>query len=125
MFDGLLLSPHNETILDLLFDLATWHAFAKLRLHIDDTLSFFDVVTACLSYTVQKFQQTTCSFYLTTELPQESSARVRKQANAIAKNPQLSKRDDVNHLNTGLKIKHLNLLTYKYHALANYPDMIQ
>ncbi|THH07280.1 hypothetical protein EW146_g9368 [Bondarzewia mesenterica] len=45
VFEGLLPSPHNEIILDLLFTLATWHAYAKLCLHTETTLGFFDTTT--------------------------------------------------------------------------------
>lgn len=117
-------SPHNEVILDLLFDLATWHAFGKLRLHTEDTLSFFDTTTAHLSHSVQIFQATTCSTYQTTELPQESASRARRYAALVAKDPQRATGRE-NATTSVPKIKKLNLCTYKYHALADYPDMIR
>lgn len=58
-------------VLDLLFDLATWHGFAKLRMHTEDTLSFFDAATVILGQTVRKFARTTCKVYDTSELPHE------------------------------------------------------
>ncbi|KAG2067649.1 hypothetical protein BDR04DRAFT_1158772 [Suillus decipiens] len=68
VFKGLLPPDHDMIILDLLFDLATWHAYAKLCLHMDDTLAFFDSVTVILGQLVCKFQHTTCAYYHTTEL---------------------------------------------------------
>lgn len=120
VFEGLLPSPHNEIVLDLLFDLATWHSFAKLRIHTDDTLFLFDVATRQLGHSVRKFQRTTCTVYQTTELPDESAARVRRQAALMKKNPSRTQNT------SGIpKIKTLNLSTYKYHALGDYVDMIR
>ncbi|KIJ07144.1 hypothetical protein PAXINDRAFT_90871 [Paxillus involutus ATCC 200175] len=120
-FEGLLPDPHNKVLLDLLFDLSTWHAFAKLRMHTDDTLSFFDIATTSLSKAVRRFQRTTCSFYHTTELPQEYASRGRRQAALAAKQPNSS----AGKASTAPKAKKLNLTTYKYHALGDYPDTIR
>ena len=50
-FEGLLPStPHDKIVLNLLFDLACWHAYAKLQLHTDDTLDFFDSATITLGH---------------------------------------------------------------------------
>ena len=49
VFKNLLPEPHNGCILNLLFDLAAWHAYAKLRLHMSDTLAFFDTATLTLA----------------------------------------------------------------------------
>ncbi|KAG2063384.1 hypothetical protein BDR04DRAFT_1123294 [Suillus decipiens] len=43
VFEGLLPSPYNELLLDLSFELATWHGLAKLRMHTDTTLNFLDL----------------------------------------------------------------------------------
>jgi len=49
VFEGLLPGRHNEIILDLLFELAVWHAFAKLRIHTDETLDLFQASTKTLT----------------------------------------------------------------------------
>ncbi|KIK32452.1 hypothetical protein CY34DRAFT_45100, partial [Suillus luteus UH-Slu-Lm8-n1] len=36
VFEGLLPKEHNGIVLDMLFDLAAWHGYAKLRMHTDD-----------------------------------------------------------------------------------------
>ena len=77
-FEGLLPAPHNKIVLDLLFDLAAWHGYAKLRLHTEKTLTFFNNAINSLRCSVSKFQEITCSTYQTTELPQESAARGRQ-----------------------------------------------
>lgn len=119
-FEGLLPAPHNKIVLDLLFNLAAWHGYAKLRLHTEKTLAFFETTINSLRHSVYKFQEMTCSTYQTTELPQESAARGRRQAALAAK-------QDIGTPSISLKakIKHLNLTTYKYHALADYPNTIR
>ena len=72
MFKGLLPGIHNDIVLDVLFDLATWHAYVKLHLYTDRTLEFFEMAMVYLRKSVHKFQQTTCLFYHTTELPQDT-----------------------------------------------------
>lgn len=111
-------------VLDLLFDLAVWHAFAKLRLHTDDTLSLFDHATVILGKTVRNFQNSTCMHYHTTELPQEYATRGRREAALSAKQGLLSKQKGKGK-SSGPKVKNLNLQTYKYHALGDYPNTIR
>ncbi|KIK33637.1 hypothetical protein CY34DRAFT_18247 [Suillus luteus UH-Slu-Lm8-n1] len=59
IFEGLLPDDDNKMVLDLLFDLATWHGFTKLHMHTEDTLNFFDTATTILGQTVCKFVRTT------------------------------------------------------------------
>ncbi|KIK75878.1 hypothetical protein PAXRUDRAFT_18604 [Paxillus rubicundulus Ve08.2h10] len=100
VFEGLLPAPHNKIVLDLLFDFATWHAYAKLRLHTEDTLAFFDKAT------------------ITLKLPQEHAVRGRRKAALAAKQGRAVPVSQPKH-------KTLNLTTYKYHALADYPSTIR
>ncbi|EIW82687.1 hypothetical protein CONPUDRAFT_52845, partial [Coniophora puteana RWD-64-598 SS2] len=104
---------HRRVISDLLFELATWHALAKLRLHTDDTLKVFDVSTAELGRLMRQFQHEVCPDYDTCELPPETAARGRRET-----------RQGV-HQVSGKKRKVLNLKTYKYHALGDYPAMVR
>ena len=120
VFEGLLPDQHNNIMLDLLFDLATWHTFAKLRLHTKQTLELFDAATNYLGCSIHKFERTTCRYYHTTELPQEHAVRGRRTAALSAKQghaiPPATSRP---------KQKKLNLHTYKFHALGDYVDTIQ
>ena len=75
VFNGLLPEPHNSYVQDLLFDLATWHAYAKLRLHTSDTLSFFEHAVTSLGLTAHQFLKKTNEAYITWELPQETAVR--------------------------------------------------
>lgn len=118
---GLLPAPHNEVFMDLLFHLVTWHPFGKLRMHMDNTHLFFDVATSHLSHSVHKFQARMCSSYQTMELPQESTSRARRCIALIAKDPQAVG----GIVSNDVKMKRLNLITYKYHMLGDYPETIQ
>ena len=84
-FSGLLPEPHNMLILNMLFELVTWHAYAKLRIHTTDTLALFDTTTITLRKSIQDFIRTTCEHYMTYKLPQETAARGRRTAALAAK----------------------------------------
>jgi hypothetical protein len=110
----------------LLFRLAEWHALAKLRLHMDSTLSHMDSVTTVLGQELRRFVQDTCSRFKTTELPKEYAARGRRQSRKEAQNLETT-------LNTAPKKgaagerrpKTLNLSVYKVHALGDYVNTIR
>ena len=121
-FEGLIPS-HDEIVIDLLFDLACWHAYAKLRLHTDDTLHFFDLATVVLGQSVRRFQRTVCSYYDTSELPAECASRGSWEAALASKQPSASTSAE-GKMPLTRKSKQLNLCTYKYHALADYPNTI-
>ena len=118
VFDGLLPRLHGPVIQDLLFELATWHTFAKLHLHTTDMLNFLDTSTKSLSQSVCKFVDTT-KVYTTYELPQETAAHGRRVAVLAAKSGA-----SVPQNPTKCKQK-LNLQTYKFHTLGDYADTIQ
>jgi hypothetical protein len=106
----------------MLFDLAAWHGYTKLRMHTDDTLEFFDAATIILGNSVRKFARTTCSYYYTTELPHEHAARGQRESRLAAKQPQEPTKGK---RRAGPKFKSLNLSTYKFHALRDYADTIR
>jgi len=121
VFEGLLRTHREDRLLwTLLFDLVTWHAYAKLRLHTDSTLNDFRTLTSTLGKSVHVFIKEVCSQYDTAKLPHEMAVCGRREA-ALAKKsdtPGMSQR----RLTT--ICKQLNLMTYKYHALGDYPDLI-
>ena len=114
----------NALLRILLFDLATWHAYAKLRLHMDKTLSDFRTLTSTLGKSVHVFIKEVCSQYYTTELPDEMAMHSRRKA-ALAKRPDApgATQKKTQKKSTTIR-KDLNLTTYKYHALGDYPDLI-
>ena len=98
VFDRLLSEPYNGIILDLLFELATWHAFGKLRLHTETTLFHFENSTTQLGHALRKFSKDCCTQFKTCNLPRETAAHVRRRgakttwapAKHPAKHPRLS-----------------------------------
>jgi len=47
--------------MDLLFELATWHGLAKLRLHTESTVQALENSTTRLGIALRKFQSKTCA----------------------------------------------------------------
>lgn len=118
-FEHLLPTPHNDRILTLLFEFAYWHALAKLRLHMDTTISFLETATRRLGHYVRCFAATTCNAFRTVELPHEETARRRRTLPVDLKG-----RHQVSFDNNP-KLKRLNLNTYKWHALGDYAHTIR
>ncbi|KAG2129235.1 uncharacterized protein EDB93DRAFT_1256297 [Suillus bovinus] len=121
VFEALLPGRHAKIVQDLLFNLATWHGYAKLRMHTEDTLKFFDKAIIILGQTVHKFAQMTCKYYSTTELPHKYASHGRQEATLASKQESTS----IKAVPSGPKRKKFNLNTYKYHALGDYPDSIR
>lgn len=80
VFEGLLPEPHNEVVLELLFELSTWHGFAKMRLHTESTVQALENSTRRLGLILRRFESETCSAFKTRELPSEEAARGRRKA---------------------------------------------
>ncbi|PSR76359.1 hypothetical protein PHLCEN_2v8499 [Hermanssonia centrifuga] len=111
--DGLLPEPLNKIVLDMLWDLAVWHALAKLRLHTETTLRIFEKATTNVGTTVRRFAFT-CKDIDTRELPSEEAARGRREA-AQGKGRSAP----------GNKQRLLNLSTFKWHDLGHYVAIIR
>jgi hypothetical protein len=78
-FKGLLPTQHDKIVMTLLYQLAEWHALAKLRMHTDITLDLLDSITTILGQEFRQFRRTVCSAYATKDLPKEHAARQRKK----------------------------------------------
>ena len=120
MLEGLLPDKHNKIILDLAFDIATWHAYAKLRKHTDYTLRSFRSQTKELGRQLRVFLNKTCSAYNTKALPNEEAAKTRRRAAKAQKGDSASQKK----LSRGSNTKRYNMATYKIHALGDYVDHI-
>jgi hypothetical protein len=125
VFDGLFPDQHNETIRELLFTCAHWHAFAKLRMHTDHTLKIFEELTTALGDQLRFFATKICSDYNTFELPRETAARNRKkskksQSDASGIDNTLDNKPESNR-----RRKPFNMDTYKHHALGDYVESIR
>ena len=120
--------------MDLLFELATWHGLAKLRLHTESTLRALESSTTRLGIALRKFQLTTCAEFVTRNLPSEEAARGRRkaakaklqptvttqQSKSKAKMPKSKGKEKVSST-----LRAFGLSNYKTHALADYPRMIR
>ena len=128
MFDGLLFPPHNKAVLDLLFDMGVWHAYAKLWQHTNYTLRSFEVKTRDFSDRLWYFSRHTSRAFQTKELPGEAAARGRRQVanqktHALSgKQPARGPKDPESPKKA---VKTFNLLTPKVHALGDYPSTIR
>lgn len=109
----------------MLFRLSEWNAFAKMRMHTDTTLALFKTSTTIIGRELRSFAATTQAEWKTVELPGETASRARRgtRKKAAGKTPAPPP--------AGLptpppvaKGKFLNLLTYKFHALGDYPSTI-
>ncbi|KAF8165838.1 hypothetical protein B0H34DRAFT_856090 [Crassisporium funariophilum] len=132
VFDGLLTGEHNNIVVDLLFELATWHGLAKLCLHTESTVCALETSTERLGDALRQFAATTCEVYLTYELPSEEAARGRRTAAKVKK-----MHDQTTTVEGGSStaatargkptrlVKKFNLQSYKPHALGDYAMMIR
>jgi hypothetical protein len=129
VFEGLLPKRHNRILLDLLFELATWHGLAKLQLHTESTLRSLDHSTTRLGAILRKFKSTVCEEYDTQNLPSEEAARGRRKAAATAKKPPNNMgQTPASQKKTkarSFKKRYFNLDTYKLHSLGDYVKAIK
>jgi hypothetical protein len=85
VFEGLLPEPHGTIVMNLLFELATWHGSAKMRLHTESSIQSLGHSTTRLGTLLRQFQSVTCEAYVTRELPSEEAAHGRRKAAEAAK----------------------------------------
>lgn len=113
-------------ILNLLFELATWHAFGKLRMHTETTLFHFDNCTTRLGRALRQFRKQTCSKFITHDLPRETAARARRRGLRASqgKNKELGRTNTDAEGDGTSKHRVFNLSTYKLHALGDYVKSI-
>jgi hypothetical protein len=120
-------APFDGYLQDLLWDLAVWLSYGKLRQHTDSTLNSFQVTTTSLGFQIRKFANTICPQFRTKETPREENARNRRAAAKKAKEaakaaasgaplpPEQQKKKA-----SGARFKLFSLATYKLHALGDY-----
>lgn len=104
----------------LLFRVAEWHAFAKMRLHTETTLKHLEALTTELGKLMRDFDHSICSQFQTFELPREVAARKRREEAR-----RLALGVDLVPSARGKRTKTLNLFTYKWHALGDYVPSIR
>ncbi|KAJ7199372.1 hypothetical protein GGX14DRAFT_373179, partial [Mycena pura] len=128
-----LFPEHQELVLDVYFDLALFHAMAKMRMHTTSTVRDFGGITRQMCITVRKFQRDTQNIK-TYETDHEQTRRInraRKQAQekavrqaAVAGVEPPSFQVSLPAAVLKLKEKPLNLETYKWHSAADYPQAV-
>ena len=117
VIEGLLSEEDEKDVLDLIFILSTWHAYAKLRLHTDHRLASFDSLTKPLGAALRHFAGEFSDRFDTKELPKEADARKRRAAKGKGKGKATRQKTKPG------KVR-FNLSTYKLHALGDYANTI-
>ncbi|KAF9643158.1 hypothetical protein BDM02DRAFT_3104797 [Thelephora ganbajun] len=120
VIEGLLPEKDERDVLNLIFKLATWHAYAKLRLHTDHTLASFDALTKPLGAALRHFAGKLSDRFNIQELPKEVEARKRQ----AAKGKDKGKTTKSTKQKASLGKVRYNLSTYKLHALGDYANTI-
>ena len=118
-FDSLLPKDDGEVVSDLLFLMATFHAYVKLRLHTESMLESLELVTTALCQALQRFSTEVCPHYQTNELPHEAAARARRETSATEKRVSLSLKEH-NGPSARPKKKEFKMNTTKIHSLPDY-----
>lgn len=119
VLEGLLPSPCDAVVQDMLFTLCTWHAYAKLRLHTSSTLHSLSSSTTSLGTVLRRFRSKVCSLYNTRELPREEATRGRRNAALVAAQKGKGRATSSSNTTT-TRQKLFNMATYKLHALGDY-----
>ncbi|EIM83665.1 uncharacterized protein STEHIDRAFT_133509 [Stereum hirsutum FP-91666 SS1] len=118
VFEGLFPGDHDKIVSDLLFDLSSWHAYAKMRLHLTSTLLEFDDICIEAGNSLRKFADKTCQHFTTFELPQEVAARKRREERAREKAMAFTS-------STSLPPPPPPIFQPATHRLADYPSIIR
>ncbi|KAJ3905176.1 hypothetical protein F5879DRAFT_900027 [Lentinula edodes] len=121
VFEGLLPEPFNTKLMTLLYRAAEWHALAKLRMHTEKTLDYMESLTHDFGKRMRHFRDLTNKSFNTYETDRELTARLQRQQKKAASTSGTSHPQP----NQGRRRKFLNLLTYKWHALADYVPTIR
>ena len=119
----------DRIVRKLLFELATWHSLAKLRLHTETTVTDLENSATRLGHLLQKFKNDVCSVYATRDLPSEEAARGRRKAAKAAKagkKPEtLPAPTENKNKKKKPKLREFMMETYKLHGLPDYPAAIR
>lgn len=118
VFEGLFPYEDNKRLMKLLFRLCEWHGFAKLRMQTEPTSNHLKSLTTELGVLMRDFQHRAAN-YETYELDREKAARQRQETRDAIHTGGSTIRGQ-----SAKRRKTLNLNTYKWHALGDYPSMI-
>ncbi|KAJ3006146.1 hypothetical protein NUW54_g4043 [Trametes sanguinea] len=116
-YEGLLtIKADNAIVLNLGFDLATWHALAKLRKHTSLTVSGLDTATVEGGRSIRLFTKKTCAYYINLELPAKDNAACTRCKAVSTK---------ITAGQAPHKHKMYNYTTYKFHSMRDFPPAIR
>jgi hypothetical protein len=113
--EGLTADPHDSQITELLYQLATYHALAKLRIHTEDTLSCWESVIRQMTQSLRDFQATSTQSFKTKETTRERNARLKRTQGRV------NRVED----SGGTLEKTLNLNTIKFHMIVDGPSCVR
>lgn len=133
VFDALFPGVHHEILMDLLFELATWHALAKPQLHTESTVMALEHSTQCLGKVIRAFDKTLCAEYNAGKLPAEDVPHAKGRVVTQKTKPTEANTNSTDAGNPASsaklmakkKVHKLNLKTYKLHALGHYVEAIR
>ena len=74
-FKGLFFKTCDDLIQDLLFTLAFWHGYAKLRLHSDSSVRVLEGATTVFGNLIREFKNIICPRYKTKPTAREQQAQ--------------------------------------------------
>ena len=115
-FEQMFRPEYDSIIQDMLWELAQFHGFGRGRIHWTTSLLMFDNSVITMGTAIRRFQMGVCPFIDTRELPRETDSRQhRKKASA----------NDGQPVTITPKTRRLNLNTYKYHRLGDYPQAVR
>ena len=109
----------------LLFRMAEWHSFAKLRMHTTSTIDHLEELTKDFGRLMRQFRDLTCSKFETVELLHEVRARKWQRKRSKTKASQPEKVPAASSASASRKVKTLNITTSKFHSLRDYVQTIQ
>lgn len=115
--EGLLLSPHDKAVLDLLYQLSEYHSLAKLRMHTETTLQYWEQVIISLTHCLREFQHSSQELN-PKETPTERNTRVRRTQKR-------QREKETTWVDTSSQVRTLNLNTYKFHAICDGPASVR
>jgi hypothetical protein len=99
-----------------------WHSLAKLRLHLETTLTILDNVTIIFAKSLRHFAGVTCPSFDTVETDREYNARRRA---ADRRGSRQNSTATVSASAGGKRPKTFNLTTFKLHSLGDYVNTIK
>jgi hypothetical protein len=125
VFEDLMHSiPFNNLILDLLYILATWHAYSKCRIHTETSVSRLESATKTLGHLLRVFARETAKMNIQ-ETPREREAEARREGRADKVRLESGKAPRTKETLARRSRKTFNLITAKLHALGHVAARIR